>query len=343
MRDKNRNFLNFLGIANDITERKITEEALRASEENFRNSMDTSITGIRISDMENHTMYINKALMDIFGYTDVEEVRLKPPHEFYTPEFYADYLERNKRLHRGEPMPAQVELDIARKDGTIRHLRVAMKEILWDRNKRFQTIYSDITEDKKADEEKQRIEEKAQVASRLAAMGEMAAGIAHEINNPLTGVLGFSQIMIAKENIPEEIKDDLRMIAESSQRVADIVKRLLTFARQAKPVKSFVNLNDLIDNTLKLRDYVLKTANIEVVTHLDPNLPWSYVDPGQLQQVFLNLIVNAEQAMKETHGKGTLSISTETERRCYPHCFPGRRPGYHKREHDTRFRTFLHY
>jgi len=63
-------------------------------------------------------------------------------------------------------MPAQVELDIARKDGTIRHLRVAMKEILWDRNKRFQTIYSDITEDKKADEEKQRIEEKAQVASR---------------------------------------------------------------------------------------------------------------------------------------------------------------------------------
>jgi len=78
MRDKNRNFLNFLGIANDITERKITEEALRASEENFRNSMDTSITGIRISDMENHTMYINKALMDIFGYTDVEEVRLKP-------------------------------------------------------------------------------------------------------------------------------------------------------------------------------------------------------------------------------------------------------------------------
>ena len=313
MRDKNRNFLNFLGIANDITERKITEEALRASEENFRNSMDTSITGIRISDMENHTMYINKALMDIFGYTDVEEVRLKPPHEFYTPEFYAGYLERNKRLHRGEPMPAQVELDIARKDGTIRHLRVAMKEILWDRNKRFQTIYSDITEDKKADEEKQRIEEKAQVASRLAAMGEMAAGIAHEINNPLTGVLGFSQIMIAKENIPEEIKDDLRMIAESSQRVADIVKRLLTFARQAKPVKSFVNLNDLIDNTLKLRDYVLKTANIEVVTHLDPDLPWSYVDPGQLQQVFLNLIVNAEQAMKETHGKGTLSISTETK------------------------------
>ena len=313
MRDKNRNFLNFLGIANDITERKITEEALRASEENFRNSMDTSITGIRISDMENHTMYINKALMDIFGYTDVEEVRLKPPHEFYTPEFYAGYLERNKRLHRGEPMPAQVELDIARKDGTIRHLRVALKEILWDRNKRFQTIYSDITEDKKADEEKQRIEEKAQVASRLAAMGEMAAGIAHEINNPLTGVLGFSQIMIAKENIPEEIKDDLRMIAESSQRVADIVKRLLTFARQAKPVKSFVNLNDLIDNTLKLRDYVLKTANIEVVTHLDPNLPWSYVDPGQLQQVFLNLIVNAEQAMKETHGKGTLSISTETK------------------------------
>ena len=341
MRDKNQQFLNFLGIANDITERKKTEEALKASEENFRNSMDTSITGIRISDMENHTMYANKALMDIFGYSNIDEVETKPPHEFYTPESYAGYLERNKRLQHGEPMPPQVELDILRKDGSIRHLRVSMKEIMWDRNQRYQTIYTDITEDKKAEQEKQRIEEKAQVASRLAAMGEMAAGIAHEINNPLTGVLGFSQIMISKENIPEDIKDDLRLIAESSQRVADIVKRLLTFARQAKPVKSFVNLNDLIDNTLKLRDYVLKTANIEVVTRLDPKLPWSYVDPGQLQQVFLNLIVNAEQAMKEAHGKGTLTISTETKDNVIRIVFQDDGPGISKENLIHLFEPFF--
>jgi len=88
-------------------------------------------------------------------------------------------------------MPTEIELDILRKDGSLRHLLVAMKEIMWDRNQRYQTIYRILPRIKKPKEEKHRIEEKAQVASRLAAMGEMAAGIAHEINNPLTGVLGF--------------------------------------------------------------------------------------------------------------------------------------------------------
>jgi PAS domain S-box-containing protein len=103
----------------------------------------------------------------------------------------------------------------------------------------------------------------------------------------------------------------IRDITDGSQRVADIVKRLLTFARQSKPIKAVVNINELIENTLKFREYVLKTNSIDVVTRLDPELPWSVVDPGQLQQVFLNLIVNAEQAMKKAHGRGTLTITSE--------------------------------
>ena len=175
----------------------------------------------------------------------------------------------------------------------------------------FIGIIRDITANKQAEKEKQILEEKAQVASRLAAVGEMAAGIAHEINNPLTGVLGFSQMLLENKNVPEDIKENLKLIADGSQRVAEIVKRLLTFARQTKPVKAAANLNELIENTLKLREYVLKTNNINVVTRFDPELPWSVVDPGQMQQVFLNLIVNAEQAMKKAHGKGTLTITTK--------------------------------
>jgi len=150
----------------------------------------------------------------------------------------------------------------------------------------------------------------------LASVGEMAAGIAHEINNPLTSVLGFSQMILEKENISEDVKENLKLIADGSQRVADIVKRLLTFARQTKPTKTSVNLNELIDNTLKLRSYVLKTANINVVTRFDPELPLLLVDPGQMQQVFVNLIVNAEQSMKKAHGKGTLIITTEKKENC---------------------------
>jgi CheY-like chemotaxis protein len=120
-------------------------------------------------------------------------------------------------------------------------------------------------------------------------------------------------MLLEKPNVPEDVKAELRLIVDGSQRVADIVKRLLTFARQTKPVKSVTDINSLIDNTLKLREYVFKTANINVVTRFDPELPWSVVDPGQMQQVFLNIIVNAEQAMKTAHGRGTLTVTTETK------------------------------
>jgi CheY-like chemotaxis protein len=139
----------------------------------------------------------------------------------------------------------------------------------------------------------------------------MAAGIAHEINNPLTGVIGFSELLAERQDLPVEVKEDLKIIYDGSHRVKDIVRRMLTFSRQTKPVRASANINELINATLDLRSYVLRTANIEVVKHLDPDLPSVVADPGQLQQVFLNLIVNAEYAMKQAHDGGTLTITTE--------------------------------
>ena len=169
----------------------------------------------------------------------------------------------------------------------------------------------------------------------------MAAGIAHEINNPLTGVIGFSQLLLEKQNVPDDIKDEVRIIADGSKRVADIVKRLLTFARQTKPIRTLTNLNELIDNTLKLREYVLKTANITVVTRFDPELPWSVIDPGQVQQVFLNLIVNAEQEMKKAHGKGTLTITTEKNENNIRISFQDDGPGITKENMGHLFEPFF--
>ncbi|WP_226846717.1 sensor histidine kinase [Dehalogenimonas etheniformans] len=126
----------------------------------------------------------------------------------------------------------------------------------------------------------------------------------------MTGVIGFSEMLMEQEVAPE-IKEQLQIINDGSKRVKDIVKRMLTFARQAKPMKSRIDIHELIENTLEIRGYVLKTANIEVTRHYGEDLPWITVDPGQLQQVFLNLIVNAEYAMKQNQGfKGVLTIST---------------------------------
>jgi PAS domain S-box-containing protein len=171
-------------------------------------------------------------------------------------------------------------------------------------------IMKDITKRKRAEEENMLLREKAEVSSRLATVGEMAAGIAHEINNPLTSVIGFSELLMSTE-LPEDIKEPVGIIADGSNRVKEIVKRMLNFARQPKSAKTSTSLNDLITATLDLRSYVLRTANIEVTKHLDPDLPWVTVDSGQLQQVFLNLIVNAEYSMKKAAGQGTLTVTSE--------------------------------
>jgi signal transduction histidine kinase/DNA-binding response OmpR family regulator len=174
-------------------------------------------------------------------------------------------------------------------------------------------IYNDLTEKIVAGEKQKLLENKAEVSSRLAAVGEMAAGIAHEINNPLTGVIGFSEILLERNDLPADVKEQLKIIADGSNRVKNIVRRMLTFARQNKPVKSKANINELIDNTLEIRGYVLKTSNIDVIKKYDLDLPWIPVDAGQMQQVFLNLIVNAEYSMKKAHDKGVLTITTEWE------------------------------
>ena len=127
---------------------------------------------------------------------------------------------------------------------------------------------------------------------------------------------------------------------EGSRRVADIIKRLLTFARQTKPHKTTVDLNEIIDNTLKLRAYYLKTNNIELITKFDTDLPLSVVDPGQLQQVFVNLIVNAEQAMKKAHGKGTLTVTTEKHENNIRISFRDDGPGISKENMGRVFEPF---
>ncbi|MEW6033827.1 MAG: MEDS domain-containing protein [Chloroflexota bacterium] len=170
--------------------------------------------------------------------------------------------------------------------------------------------FMDITERKRIEAERLELERKTQLASRLATVGEMAAGIAHEINNPLTGVIGFSELLLQGE-LPEHIRKDLEAVNSNAQRVAGIVKGLLTFARQTKPTRSLVNINVIIQNTLELRAYHLRTNNIEVTTELDPDLPKTVADGGQLQQVFFNIIANAETEMRLAHGKGKLLVRTQ--------------------------------
>jgi PAS domain S-box-containing protein/putative nucleotidyltransferase with HDIG domain len=141
--------LNFLS---DITNRKQGEEELRRAEDNFRRSLDDSPLGISIVSAKGETLYANRAILDLYGYADVEELRSTPVKKRYTPESYIEFQSRMKRRLNGEDSPSEYEINIIRKTGEIRCLQVSRKETVWDGQKQFQAIYQDITEHKKAED-----------------------------------------------------------------------------------------------------------------------------------------------------------------------------------------------
>lgn len=158
------------------------------------------------------------------------------------------------------------------------------------------------------------LQQKLIQSEKLSAIGELISGIAHELNNPLTGVMGYSQLLQLRKDLDERAKDNLLKINNLALRCQKIVQNLLSFARKQKPERTLIDLNEIIESTVELRNYELQVNNIEINRDLDRNMVKTIADGHQLQQVFLNVITNAEQAMLDFHGSGRLLIRTRADR-----------------------------
>jgi len=297
----------FIANMRDATEHKrMEEELIRLS-----NAVRMSTDSIVISDLEANIIDANGATLKMFGTKDKGDLIGKNSFELIVPEDREKALAGMEEVLERGYTPGR-EYYIIAKDGS--RLPIEMTAAIMKNAEGeavgFVGISRDITERKKAEAEKSEFERKAQLASRLVTVGEMASGIAHEINNPLTSVIGFAQLLMQKD-IPEDAKEYAKIINDGAERVVNIIKRLLTFARQQRPERVYADINQIIETTIQLRTYEMETSNIKVVAHLDPGLPWTMADAGQLQQVFLNIIMNAETEMCIAHGEGKLSIKTE--------------------------------
>ncbi len=311
-RNEKGEIVGFRGVCRDVTERREMEEAIRRSEERLRTALDEMEEGYFELDIAGNFTFVNDAMCHIMGYSREEIVGSNYRKLVAREDWERMFKVFNEVYRTGRPQKGIV-FKAVHKDGSI-----GIGELnalpLWDEKGEivgFRGIGRDITEPLKAEEERRGLERRAHLAARLASVGEMASGVAHEINNPLTGVIGYAQLLLARKDIPEDTKAALEVINESAQRVASILRRLLTFARQYKPERRLVNINEIVEAALRLRTYHLETSNITVTRQLDPKLPATVADPGQLQQVFLNIIINAEAAMKRLPKRGRLVVKTE--------------------------------
>ena len=157
------------------------------------------------------------------------------------------------------------------------------------------------------------MQERLLQSEKMASVGQLVSGVAHELNNPLTGVTGFAQLLLNRD-LDEQTRRDVQTIYSEAERAAKIVQNLLSFARRRKAQKGLVNLNTLLERVLELRSYDLRVKNIDLELDLDPRLPLTMSDPDQIQQVFFNIITNAEHAMLGAHGGGKLKVRSRAEK-----------------------------
>ncbi len=286
-------------IIHDVTDRRRAEEALRESEEKFRNLFETSPDFIYIAALDGRIIDVNQAVRRLSGYSPEEFKNLN------IVDFYADPEDREKFvkevLRKG--FIDSRELKLKKKDGTLINALVTVTSIT-DKDGNavgFQGVVRDITE-------KRNLELQLLQTEKLSAVGTMISGVAHELNNPLTSIIGNAQLL-AKRDVPADIKNKLSVILKESIRSSKIVGGLLAFAREHKPERKMVNINNTLMEALKLREYDLKVSNISVGTLFSEDLSETYADAYQLHQVFINIINNARDALADRE-KAALIIRT---------------------------------
>jgi len=299
MRDETGRPIGILGVGRDISERRRVEDNMRLQSA----ALEAAVNGILITDREGTIIWTNPGFTQLTGYDADEAVGRTPgilKSGRHDAPFYHDLWQtiRSGRAWHGEIVNRRKDGSLYHEEQTITPVRGRDGEIT-----HFIAIKQDITARK-------RLTERLVQTEKLATLGELVGGIAHELNNPLAVMLGHAQ-MLRRTGQDPQVEARVAKIVDAANRAARIVRNFLTAVRRRPPEKTAVSINEIIQKTLDLLTYQARVGNIEIVTDLSPDVPLAAADQQQLQQVILNLANNALQAMSSAHGRGRLTVGCD--------------------------------
>lgn len=296
-----------IGVGHDISERRQAEEALRQSEERYRTILEETGDGYFEMNLGGHFTLVNDSLCSILGYSREELIGMS--YKVYTPTEDVEMVFQtyNRIYQTGEPA-RDYNLRVIRKDGSIGLAETSGFPI---RNEKgeivgFRGIRRDISERKRAEEERKKMEEQLQQAQKMESVGRLAGGVAHDFNNLLTTIIGNVELALMDIDQKGALWERLRDINQAADRAATLTRQLLAFSRKQVLQPEIVNLNEVVSNVKKMLGRLIG-EDIILETFLVPDLGRVEADVGQLEQVIINLAVNARDAMPSG---GRLTIET---------------------------------
>jgi PAS domain S-box-containing protein len=303
VRDAQGKIAQIRGLMLDVTEQKTFQSQLQRERDFNQKILNTTQSMIFVLDTAGLISYANRRCFEA-GYREDELIGRRLV-EWVEASHRRDFEAALETTAHGQQVE-NLELRVRRSDGSMGHFSISLSPMRDEQNvvNSVVVVMTDITD-------AALLQAKLAHSEKMATIGRLVSGVAHEVNNPLAAILGFTDLLLENPQVPENARQDLQIILQETQRTKDIVQDLLSFARQRPVQRELVQVNNVLRQTIKLRSYDFASHGVEVVEEFDEKLASALGDTQQLQQVFLNILNNAYDAVQEASQRGRITIRTQ--------------------------------